>query len=187
MIQFNSICVFSTSHTQTLSVSRARHFYRFLFFFCEKKLHHNITFLFCSVCVLVSFSVSLVCPTKIERLCASVFFPYFFSFLDWSILFIFFHFVSTVWVVVSVWSCFRWILLWQLHTVWFYFFASIHLSSLLHTVAQIRTNITWVCAKKNYQHALPLSLCFCLFCTFESQNTHAHMSNLVIFLAWTFI
>lgn len=49
MIQFKSICVFSTSHTQTLSVSRARHFYRFLFFFCEKKIasQHYFLVLFC--------------------------------------------------------------------------------------------------------------------------------------------
>lgn len=102
MIQFNSICVFSTSHTQTLSVSRARHFYRFLFFFCEKKLHHNITFLFCSVCVLVSFSVSLVCPTKIERLCASVFFS---LFLFFSRLVYFIYFLSLRFHCVSRCEC----------------------------------------------------------------------------------
>lgn len=103
MIQFNSIpfVYFPRRTHYTLNThtrSLARDFYRFLFFFCEKKNENCITktLFACSfLCLLVSFSVSLVCPTKIERLCVSVcFFPI--SFLDWSILFIFFHFVSTV-------------------------------------------------------------------------------------------
>lgn len=175
--------------THTLSFSRSR-LLSFSIFPLRKKIASQHYFLCSFLCLIVSFSVSLVCPTKIERLCVcvSVFFCYFFSRLVYFIYFLSCVFSSSCYSLslrfhcvccFCVWSCFRWILLWQLHTVCFIFslqFIYLVCYTQLHKYAPTLR----MCVQKKLSTcftSLTLLLSFLYIWKSKHTQTHAHWNE----------